>query len=100
METAIFLYQLAKKEQQSYSKGKIKLRFDKAPIDRSHLLEYIVAGIPGVNSLRAKNLLRELKTLKDIINSDIGELMKVENIGKKIAQNIYKMARWKYQNKS
>jgi ERCC4-type nuclease len=53
-----------------------------------------------VNSLRAKNLLRELKTLKNIINSDIGELMKVENIGKKIAQNIYKMARWKYQNKS
>ncbi|MFW9899371.1 MAG: DEAD/DEAH box helicase [Candidatus Thorarchaeota archaeon] len=100
METALFLYQLAKKEQQAYSKGKIKLRFDKAPIETSHLLEYIVAGIPGVNSLRAKNLLRELKTLKNIINSDIGELMKVENIGKKIAQNIYKMARWKYQNKS
>lgn len=98
-ETAMFLYQLAKKEQ-SVSKSNIKLRFDKAPIDFSHLLEYIVAGIPGVNSLRAKNLLRELKTLKNIVNSDIGELMKVENIGKKIAQDIYKIARWKYQNKS
>ncbi len=98
-ETAMFLYQLAKKEQ-SVSKSKIKLRFDKAPIEFSHLLEYIVAGIPGVNSLRAKNLLRDLKTLKNIVNSDIGELMKVENIGKKIAQDIYKIARWKYQNKS
>jgi len=98
-ETAMFLYQLAKKEQ-SVSKSNIKLRFDKAPIEFSHLLEYIVAGIPGVNSLRAKNLLRELKTLKNIVNSDIGELMKVENIGKKIAQDIYKIARWKYQNKS
>jgi len=97
-ETAIFLYQLAKKEQSEF-KSKIKLRFDKAPIEISHLLEYIVAGIPSVNSLRAKNLLRELKTLRNIVNSDIGDLMKVENIGKKIAQDIYKIARWKYQNK-
>ena len=98
-ETANFLYHLAKKEQ-SVSESKVKLRFDKAPIEISHLLEYIVAGIPGVNALRAKNLLRELKTLQNIINADLGDLLKVENIGKKIAQEIYKIARFKYRNGS
>lgn len=96
-ETAKFLYHLAKKEQKE-GKNEIKLRFEKAPIELSHLLEYIVAGIPGVNSLRAKNLLSELKTLQNIINSDIGDLTKVESIGKKIAQEIYKLSRFKYKN--
>ena len=94
-DTAMFLYQLAKKEQ-SGSKGETKLRFDKKPIEISNLLEYIVAGIPGINALRAKNLLNELKTLQEIFNADIGDLMKVENIGKKIAQEIYKLSRFKY----
>ncbi|MHA1292303.1 MAG: DEAD/DEAH box helicase [Promethearchaeota archaeon] len=98
-ETAMFLYHLAKKEQSEY-KSNIKLRFKKAPLDSQLLLEYIIAGIPGVNALRAKNLLKELKTLQSIMNADIGDLLKVENIGKKIAHNIYKIARYKYDNNS
>jgi len=98
-ETAIFLSQLAKKEN-SVSKGEYKLRFDKKPIEYSHLLEYVIAGIPGVNIHRAKNLLSELKSLQEIFNSDIGDLMRVENIGKKIAQGIYKISRYKYKNDS
>jgi len=98
-ETAKFLSQLAKKEQ-TVSKVKPKLRFDKKPIEYSRLLEYVIAGIPGVNALRAKNLLNELKSLQEIFNSDIGDLMRVENIGKKIAQEIYKISRYKYKNDS
>ncbi|MHA2181307.1 MAG: DEAD/DEAH box helicase, partial [Promethearchaeota archaeon] len=64
-ETAMFLYQLAKKEQ-SERNFTLKLRFDKAPIQNSRLLEYIIAGIPGVNAYRAKSLLKELKTLQNI----------------------------------
>jgi len=98
-DSAMFIYQLAKKEQ-SDSKMEVKLRFDKKPIEITSLLEYIVAGIPGINALRAKNLLRELKSLQEIFNADIGDLMKVENVGKKIAQEIYKLSRFKYQNGS
>ncbi len=98
-ESATFIYQLAKKEQTD-SKMDLKLRFDKKPIEISSLLEYIVAGIPGINALRAKNLLRELNSLQEIFNADIGELIKVENVGKKIAQEIYKLSRFKYQNNS
>jgi Fanconi anemia group M protein len=96
-ETAVFLYQLAKKEQTESSKT-LKLRFDKAPIETSRLLEYIIAGIPGVNALRAKNLLKEFKTLQNIFLADIADLTKIENIGKKIAQEIYKISRYKYKN--
>ncbi|MFX0135126.1 MAG: ERCC4 domain-containing protein, partial [Candidatus Hodarchaeota archaeon] len=97
IETAQFLYQLAKKEQ-STTKSSLKLRFDKAPIETSRLLEFLVAGIPGVNTFRAKNLLRELKTLQNIFLADIPDLTKIENIGKKIAQEIYKISRYKYKN--
>jgi len=98
-DSAMFIYQLAKKEQ-SDSKMDIKLRFDKKPLEISNLLEFIVAGIPGINALRAKNLLKELNSLQEIFNADIGDLMKVENVGKKIAQEIYKLSRYKYNNNS
>jgi ERCC4-related helicase len=98
-ETAIFLYQLAKKEQ-SKKDSTIKLRFEKKPVETSYLLEYLIAGIPGVNAQRAKNLLRELKTLQNIFMADIPDLTKVENIGKKIAQQIYKLSRYEYKHKN
>jgi len=98
-DSAMFIYQLAKKEQ-SDSKTEVKIRFDKKPLEISSLLEYIVAGIPGINALRAKNLLKELQSLQEIFNADIGDLMKVENVGKKIAQEIYKLSRFKYKNNS
>ncbi len=98
-ESAKFIYNLAKKEH-TFSQGEPKLRFDKKPIETSHLLEYIVAGIPGINSLRAKNLLKELKTLQEIFNSDIGDLIKIDGIGKKIAQEIYKLSRYNYKDNS
>ncbi|TFG08828.1 MAG: DEAD/DEAH box helicase [Promethearchaeota archaeon] len=98
-ETANFIYQLAKKEQ-TVTKGSIKLRFEKAPKEGSYLLEYIISGIPGVNSSRAKNLLKELKTLQNITNADIGDLMKIENIGKKLSQEIYKLSRYKYRDQT
>ncbi len=96
-ETANFLYQLAKKEQ-SKLVSSIKLRFEKKPIETSRLLEYIIAGLPGVNALRAKNLLKDLKTLQNIFLADIPELTKIENIGKKIAQQIFKISRYKYKS--
>ena len=99
IETAKFLYQLAKKEQ-SVRNSSLNIRFDKAPIDNSRLLEYLVAGIPGVNTLRAKNLLKELKTLQNIFLADIPDLTKVENVGKKIAQQIYKISRYEYKKES
>ncbi len=94
-ESAKFLYQLAKKEQ-SEQETTIKLRFGKAPLRTSDLMEYVIAGIPGINATRAKTLLTELNTLQSIFNADIPDLTKIEGIGKTIAQQIYKISRFKY----
>jgi ERCC4-related helicase len=97
-ETATFLYQLSKSGR-TKPQTDIKLRFEKKPIETSKQLEYIVAGIPKVNASRAKNLLKEFRTLQALFNADVTELVKVDNIGKKLARYIYKMSRLRYEDK-
>jgi len=94
-ETSLFIYHLAKKAQFT-SKGDFKIRFEKKPFEDSELLEFIVAGIPGINALRAKNLLLEFKSLQEIFNAEIDELLKTEKIGKKIAEEIFRISRYEY----
>lgn len=97
IDTAKFLYQLAKKEQDTKEKKEFKIRFEKAPVKLNDVLEYIVAGIPGINRLRAQNLLEEFSKIKEIFNAEIGDLMKAPNIGKKLAQEIHKLANFNYK---
>jgi ERCC4-related helicase len=95
-ETATFLYHLTKKAQ-TESSSQIRLRFDKKPQDIKDLLEYVIAGLPGINSQRAKNLLERFKTLQEIFNATKEDLMSVDNIGEKIAHDIYKWSRSQYK---
>ncbi len=94
-ETSLFIYHLAKKAQVT-SKGDFKIRFEKKPFEDSELLEFIIAGIPGINALRAKKLLMEFKSLHKIFNAEIDELLKTEKIGKKIAEEIFRISRYEY----
>jgi len=94
-ETALIIYHLAKKAQAT-TKGDFKIRFEKKPLEDSELLEFIVAGIPGINALRAKNLLMEFKSLQKIFSAEIDELMKTDKIGKKIADEIFRISRYEY----
>ncbi|MHA1106604.1 MAG: ERCC4 domain-containing protein [Promethearchaeota archaeon] len=91
-ETTLFIYHLAKKAQVT-SKGDFKIRFEKKPSEDSELLEFIIAGI---NALRAKKLLMEFKSLQEIFNAEINELLKTEKIGKKIAEEIFRISRYEY----
>ena len=95
-ETATFLYHLTKKAQ-SESSSQIRLRFDKKPQELENLLEYIIAGLPGINSQRAKNLLEKFKSLQEVFNARMEDLMNVENIGEKLAQDIYRLSRSQYK---
>ena len=94
-ETSLFIYHLAKKAQVT-SKGDFKIRFEKKPFEDSDLLEFIIAGIPGINALRAKKLLMEFKSLQEIFNAEIDSLEKTEKIGKKIAEEIFRLSRYEY----
>lgn len=95
-ETSLFIYHLAKKAQVT-SKGDFKIRFEKKPVEDSELLEFIVAGIPGINTLRAKNLLMEFKSLQEIFNAEIDDLLKTKKIGKNIAEEIFRISRYEYE---
>lgn len=44
--------------------------------------EFLVASLPGVGPVIGKNLLRELKSIRNIANASEKELQKVEKVGK------------------
>ena len=50
--------------------------------------ELIVESFPGIGPVLAKSILKEFKTIKNIINSDEKALKKIEKIGNKKAKNI------------
>ena len=95
-ETAEFILALAKKEQKK-DKKTFSIRFKKVPEKLKEKLEYIVAGIPGINVSRARDLLYEFDTIQNLFNASEEELQDVHNIGPKIAQKIKKYAESHYR---
>ncbi|MHA1720341.1 MAG: DEAD/DEAH box helicase [Promethearchaeota archaeon] len=97
-ETAQILYALAKKEQQSKEKKNFSIRFKKLPEKIPEQLEFIVSGIPGINSSRAKDLLQKFHSLRELFSASIEDLQKTPNIGPVLAQTILKYALADYLN--
>lgn len=89
-ETAELLIAIAKREQITKKKD-IRIRFEKKPKDIKRLQEYLVAGLPGVDRERAKKLLKHFKCPEFVFTASKKELMKVEGIGKKLAEIIRKV---------
>jgi len=65
----------------------IRLRTEKKPMTLNERILYVAEGIVGPTI--ARKLLRHFKTLRNIANASIPELMKVEGIGEKRAREIY-----------
>lgn len=94
-ETAMFLYQIAAREQLDLKRN-TSIRGERKPIDSKFLQEYIVTGFPGIGTGIAQNLLRHFKTIKSIVNADVKELQNVEKIGKKKAEQIKEILEKEY----
>ena len=86
-ETALFLYMIAAREQLD-KKVSVNIRGGKKPLEDNYIQEYIISGFPGIGRETARRILKHFKTIKNFINSDIKELMKIEKIGKKKAKRI------------
>ena len=56
----------------------------------------VVEGFKGVSATRAISLLKKFKTVKNIVNANIEELMSVPGIGYETAKDIYEICRVKY----
>jgi Fanconi anemia group M protein len=94
-ETAEMIITIAKREQGERGR-EFSIRGEKKPLSDRELKEFIVAGLPGVGTQLAKNLLEEFKNVKGVVNASSEELQNVEKIGKKKAEDIRKILDEKY----
>jgi Fanconi anemia group M protein len=86
-DTAKFILVLSKKESKELSLNVTRKSFDK-----KEQMQFIVEGFPGIGPKTAKKLLKEFKTIKNIINASQEELQEI--IGKK--SEIFKITEEKY----
>jgi len=98
MDTASLLYVLAKREQEE-RRRRVRQR-QKPNAERASLKEiqeFLVASLPGVGMLTAKNMLRHFRTVERIFTASTEELREVEGIGKAKAERIRGIISAKYE---
>jgi len=86
-ETAKILKSLAKREQEDKDKD-VAVRASRSSKTEKDLQEYMVAGLPGVNSKIAERLLKNFETVENVYTASFEELKEVEGIGDKKAARI------------
>lgn len=65
----------------------LRMRTEKKPMSLEERILYVAEGIVG--PVLARRLLAKFKTLRNIANASVYELMSVEGVGEKRAQEIY-----------
>ncbi len=95
-ETAAQIYSLARREQIK-EKRCLQIRAWKKPKSLQELQEFVVSGLPSVNSTLSKRLLLTFGNPKNIFTASPEELMKVEGIGKKKAKMIWDVINKEYK---
>jgi len=88
-ETSDFLFSIARREQE-IKKRRVAIHSDKTKRSFKEELEYVVSAIPDVGPVIARNLLEKFKTLRNIANAGVEDLIKVPKVGKKTAERIWK----------
>ena len=89
-ETAEIIYRILNR-QISDKRIYHKLRLEKKPLEIHEIQKFLVAGIPGIDSVIAHKLLSNFGTLEKIASASFEELIKVEGIGPKLAKKIYQV---------
>ncbi|MFB6180475.1 MAG: DEAD/DEAH box helicase [Candidatus Nanohalobium sp.] len=95
-DTSEMLKALAKREQEKNSE-EVAIRGEKAPKTEAELQEYVVAGLPSVNTKIARRLLEEFGSIKKVFTASEKSLRQVEGIGEKKAENIRQLIEKEYE---
>ncbi len=95
-ETAEMLIAIAKREQEE-KKNHVALIGEKRAYTLNERQLLIAESLPNVSVVLAKNLLWYFKTVKKIANAEVKALMKVEGIGLKKAEEIFKVTHLEYK---
>jgi len=97
-ETALILYALARREQMERG-GHITLRAEKKPLSLKEQQEYVVAGLPNVESTLARRMLEAFESVENIFSATEEDLRNVKGIGKGIAAKIRRVITERYSVK-
>lgn len=95
-DTAGILYWIAKREQFKEERP-ISIRGERKPLTLKEQQEFLVAGLPAINTKIAKRLLNHFKSPEKVFKASEEKLKKVKGIGDKIAKNIRKILTEKYK---
>ncbi len=89
-ESAEVIYALLQR-QISDKKGYHRVRLERKPLEMPEIQKFIVAGIPGIDSILADKLLTYFGTIERLATALFEELLKVEGIGPQLAKRIYEV---------
>lgn len=95
-ETADVLFSIAKREQ-SDGKRDVAVRHDKVSMSDDERLRFIVEGLPGVSAVLAKRLLERFGTIHALVNASRAELMEVDGVGSKTADEVLRLVHLAYE---
>jgi ERCC4-related helicase len=94
-DTSETILSIAKREQE-LQKNNFQIHLSKKPISKKEQKEYIISSIPQIGENIAKELLENFGSIKNIINSNIEELQKINKVGPSLAKKIKEIIDEKY----
>ena len=95
-DTAETLKSLAKREQKDKDR-QVQVRGTKSGMTPEETMEFIVSGIPDVNTKIAERLLEQFGSVREIFTATEEQLQEVEGIGEKTADKIVDYVTRNYQ---
>lgn len=95
-ETALLMVAIAKREQ-AEGKRIPRVRLERKPALLAQEQEFVVAGLPSVDSVLTKRLLRAFGSVEKVFVASEKELQNVEGIGEKISQRIRRVISESYR---
>lgn len=95
-DTAKFLYLLARKQEIPSRETSLKMKRKAANLAEQQ--QFFVEGFPGIGPSLSKNLLKEFKTIKKIINAEPEELEKIKKLDKNKRENIKRIIETDYKS--
>lgn len=89
-ETAAILYWIARREQIDEERS-LSIRGQRKTMTQKEQQEFLVAGLPGINTKISRRLLEKFKTPEKVFRASEERLKKVEGIGEIMAKNLRKV---------
>lgn len=95
-ETAGLIFTIARREQID-NKKQVVIRNRKPKTSLSKQQEFLISGLPSINSVLAKRLLNNFEKPMNVFSASEEDLKKVDGIGKRKAKKIFDLLDSKYK---